>query len=346
MFGERTSDAAYLLLAVAGIGLVLGGQLVEDVNDSPPLQMLPPDARIARWSVVALVAYAFLIWAVLEATVRRSLKTVRGVVKIDDDAFEAHVHAMRPPSTPAQLAILVGVVVINVLLFVGLNSDLLLDDPVTRQPTKLPRDFGAAFVVLGGYVVIGWAFLRLIFFGGRLARELGRLSREPLDVNVFDTTNLLPFGNIALAVALAPAGVLVILLVGLGAPTNPVGWSVVAEATLVIVLVLLLPLRGIHRQMSSAKDVALATVNTRIEQVYEQVSGPLPDDAPGMARLSAATTTLVPLRKTILEMTTWPFRDTVALGRALLIASAPIIYTTLSELIRVFVIGPNAPRVP
>ncbi|MEJ7749350.1 MAG: hypothetical protein WKF56_08595 [Candidatus Limnocylindrales bacterium] len=39
-------------------------------------------------------------------------------------------------------------------------------------------------------------------------------------------------------------------------------------------------------------------------------------------------------------MTTWPFADTVAFGRAVLIASAPLIYTVLSELIKAFWIEP------
>jgi hypothetical protein len=42
-------------------------------------------------------------------------------------------------------------------------------------------------------------------------------------------------------------------------------------------------------------------------------------------------------------MTTWPFRDTLALARALLIASAPLIYTIGSELIKAFLIKPLVP---
>ena len=49
------------------------------------------------------------------------------------------------------------------------------------------------------------------------------------------------------------------------------------------------------------------------------------------------------MRKTVQEMTTWPFADTVAFGRALIIASAPLIYTTLSELGKVFWINPLTP---
>jgi hypothetical protein len=59
--------------------------------------------------------------------------------------------------------------------------------------------------------------------------------------------------------------------------------------------------------------------------------------APG---LNERTNTLLPLRKAVAETTTWPFADTVAFGRAILIASAPLIYTVLSELIKVFWINP------
>ena len=342
----RVYGLRYAVVTVLAVGVVFCGQLAEDIADSPPLQMMPPQMLFPRWSVVALVLYALVMWAVLDRTVRRSLPAMRRVVKIDQSAFDGYVQRVQPPAAIIDVAILVGVALFDVALFVGLNSDLLLDDPVTDRATKLPTDPLAAAIVIGGYVVIGWAFLRLLYFVGRLAWQLGRLSREPLAINVFDTTDLVPFGNIALAVALAPAGVLVILLVGLGTPTTPVGWSVVAEATLVILLVLLLPLRGIHRQMSTAKDAALAALNVRVTELYEKVSASLPADPTEAGRLGAAANALIPLRKTVQEMTTWPFRNTVALGRAVLIASAPLIYTTLSELIRVFIIGPNAPRVP
>jgi hypothetical protein len=340
---DRLDGLAYPIVTIVAVAIVAGGQLAEDFADSPPLQMMPPDVLIQRWSVVALVLYALVMWAVIDRTVMRSLPVIRQVVKIDQDSFDEYIQRVRRPSATVELGILIGVVLINLVLFVGLNSDLLLDDPVTERATKLPENPGAATIIIAGYVVIGWAFLRLIYFGGRLARQLGRLSREPLQINVFDTTDLLPFGNIALALALAPAGVLVILLAGLGAPTNPVGWSVVAEATLVIVLVLLLPLRGIHRQMSAAKDAALGVLNLRIGEVYQAASGDFPTESTEVARVAAATGTLIPLRKTVQEMTTWPFRDTVALGRAVLIASAPLIYTTLSELIRIYLIPALSP---
>jgi hypothetical protein len=83
----------------------------------------------------------------------------------------------------------------------------------------------------------------------------------------------------------------------------------------------------------------LANLNARIRHVYEAVDQHHvePTEVPV---LNARANTLIPLRKTVQETTTWPFADTVAFGRAILIASAPLIYTVLSELIKVFWITP------
>jgi hypothetical protein len=91
--------------------------------------------------------------------------------------------------------------------------------------------------------------------------------------------------------------------------------------------------------MSDAKEAVLANLNARIANVYHEVNHK-GDDSVNIAALNARTNTLVPLRKTVHEMTTWPFADTVSFGRAVLIASAPLIYTILSELIKVFWINP------
>jgi hypothetical protein len=191
--------------------------------------------------------------------------------------------------------------------------------------------------VLAGYIVIGWAFFRLVYGTVRLARLLARLGHEPLLIEVFDTTGLLPFGNIALALALAPAGVIVILVVGLGTPTTVVGWSVVVEATIAILLALLLPLRGIHRQMWQARDAALGTLSDRLADLYGEITGGLPAEMAEAARMNNATNAVILMRKAVQEMTTWPFRNTAGLARAVLIVSAPLIYTALNEVIRIAV---------
>lgn len=328
------------VLAVVATAIVVCGQLAEDLADNAPLQMLPPTLAIQRWTMVALVAYVFSTSAALDRTVERALAALRPAVKIDEASFAAYASRMKRLPERLDTILLVASALTAVIVFGLLGTDLLLNNPVTHQPQHLPADPIAAVVILSGYTVVGWAVLRLVFGTARLAWLLLNLARAPLEIRVFDTSNLIPFGNIALALAVVPAGVIVLLIIGLGSPTTLIAWSVLVEATLASLLALLLPLLGIHRQMSRAKYAAMGELSMRLTELYNEVSQTIPVETADSARLSNSANTLIQMRRTVQEMATWPFRDTVAFGRAVLIALAPLIYTTLSELIRVFWIGP------
>ena len=339
---ERLDVYGYPLLVIGAVAIVAAGQLVEDMADSGPIQMLTPGAAARRWTVIALVLYELVIAGVLSQVVRASLDSLRRVVKVDPATFQDYERRMERWGVRADAAVLLISGLIVTLLFWVLRLELLSDDPVTKLGTHLPSDPLRGGIVLAGYTVLGWAGLRLLIITIRLGRLLGRLSREPLEINVFDTTALLPMGNIALAVALAPAGIIAVLLIGFGGPTSPVSWATLLFATIASLLALLLPLRGTHRQMAHAKYSALTMLGTRLRTIYDEVSISPNIETVDTARMLNTTNTLIGLRNTALQMTTWPFRDTVAFGRAVLIASAPLIYTTLSELIKIFWLGPLA----
>lgn len=324
------------IVVIAALGLVVAGQLAEDLADGQPIEMLPPYFSGSRWTVVAVVAYMLLISRVVDRTVQGAIPSIERVLKLDPPAVRAHIQRLQPVEVGTNLVLLAASGLIVTTLFAGLGLEMpVTNNPVTGDPMFLPQDPLGAVAVLAGYTVFGWAGLSLIYLTVRLGRALGALCREPLVVDVFDTTNLLPLGNIALAGALAPAGIIVIFLIGLGEPGHWLSWSVLLLAAVASLLALLLPLRGVHRQMAEAKDAVLADINGRISEIYDEVRRS-PLASPEIPGLNARTNTLVPLRKTVHEMTTWPFADTVAFGRAILIASAPLIYTVLSELIKVF----------
>jgi hypothetical protein len=329
-----------MLLIIAAVGVVFLGQLAEDLADSQPLQMLPPIASSRRWTLVAVVLYELLIWRILDRTVQRSLPALERVLRIDEGTFHAYVHRLEAPGLRVNTVLFAAAALIVTVLFVVVGLDLpMTDAPITSPALQLPAGAGGSFAVLAGYTVFGWAGLSLIYLTVRVGRALEAICREPLVIDVFDTSNLLPFGNIALAHALAPAGVILILLLGLGQPNAWLSWSVLVLAAVASVLALLLPLRGIHAQMADAKEAVLADLNARIRAVYDDLNRSSMD-AVHLPSLNERTNTLIPLRKAVNETTTWPFADTVAFGRAILIASAPLIYTVLSELIKVFWINP------
>ena len=327
-------------VVIIAFAIVVLGQFAEDLMDSAPVQMLSSEFSSRRWTFVAVVLYELLMLRLVDRTVRRSLPAFERVLRLEPAAFRSYVHRLRPPDPTTSLVLLAVSAIIVTVLFAGLGLELpLTDDPVTNAPLFLPSDALASLTILAGYIVAGWAGLSLIYLVVSLGRALGELCKEPLEIDVFDTTNLLPFGNIALASALAPVGIIGILLIGLGQPTSWLSWAVLLLAACASVVALLYPLRGIHRQMSDAKEAVLANLNARIATVYRDVNDK-DGDPTAIAAMNARTNTLVPLRKTVHEMTTWPFADTVAFGRAVLIASAPLIYTVLNELIKVFWINP------
>jgi hypothetical protein len=118
------------------------------------------------------------------------------------------------------------------------------------------------------------------------------------------------------------------------------GWAVLLLASSAALLALLLPLLGIHRRMADAKDKTLADLADRLTALYDEMARTPLSDAVALARLGDAAGAYIPLRNEVQEMTAWPFRNTAAFGRAVLVASAPLIYATLNELIRVFWIAP------
>ena len=334
---DRFSPYVVLLVAVA---LVIAGQVAEDLADSAPIQLVSPMSALRRWTLIVAVLYMLAISLVIDRLVLQSLAALDRLVKIEPDRFRDYIERMRRPGRGLDVALLAAAGVVVAVLYVALQTSLPIDDPVTNGPMFLPGTGVGAATVLIEYTIVGWAVLTLVWTTVRRARALGQLSREPLHVDVFDTTNLLPLGNIALATALAPAGVIVILLFGFGVPSSPISWALLMLVSLASLVALLLPLRGIHGQMEGAKDRALSDINQRLRVSYDELRQPDAESSDGMSGLRNRVGTLVDLRRTVGEMTTWPFRDTIAFGRAVLIALAPLIYTVVNELIKVFVIDP------
>ena len=340
---EQWDRVAPSVVFIVAVGLVIAGQLAEDLADTEPIQLLTPMSAISRWTLIVAVVYMLAISLVVDRLVLQSLAALDHLVKIKPDRFRDYIERMRRPGVGLDIVMLAVAGLLVTALFWGIRTSLPLDDSVTSGTMYLPGTGLGAAAVLVEYTVVGWAVLTLVWTTVRRARALGRLSREPLQVDVFDTSNVLPLGNIALATALAPAGVVVILLFGLGAPTEPISWALLVLVSLASLVALLLPLRGIHGQMEGAKDRALSDINQRLRGSYDELRKADADSPNAMASLRNRVATLIDLRRTVGEMTTWPFRDTIAFGRAVLIALAPLIYTVVNELIKVFVISPLNP---
>lgn len=337
---QRITQAWPALGVGLAVAIVTAGQIAEDQMDSAPLQMLAPDAAVGRWTIIVAVLYMLGIARWVDHAVGGWIVALEGVFSIDRARYDRYAAGLGPPRLPVEASLFVASSIVVVGLFEVIGASLPTDDPVTRQPLFMPPMGPAAAVILVAYAVVGWSILSLVYGTIQRAQALGQLSHESIEVDVFDTTKLLPLGNIALATALAPAGIVVILLVGYGRPSQPLSWAVLLLAMLAGVLALILPLRGIHRQMSRARYAAIARLNGHLRAMYEEVNSGAEIDMNESALRNNKIAAMTSLRNTVLQMTTWPFRDSLAFGRAVLIASAPLIYTVVSELIKAIWIRP------
>ena len=298
-----------LVLAVAA------GQFVEDLIDSPPLQMLPPAIVVPRWALIAATAYMLLVFKLIDRPVQRSLGLVQHVVRIDPAEFRAYWSRMLTADHRVELVLFGISAAIVVTLYPILGRTLPTTvDPVTSRGIPLPSNPVEALVVLVAYTLLGWAGLRLIYRITRVARALGQLSRQPLVIDVYDISDLLPFGRIALMLSLAPVGLMILLLVGLGSPQGAIAWLVLSLATTASLLALVLPLRGIHRQMGAAKQTVTAELNRELRGAHRDLTSAAPLSNDEMTQVANWTAALINLRKVVGEMPTWPFQDTVAFG--------------------------------
>src|SRR5262245_42247756 len=76
---DRILAPGYWFVVGLTIGLAAAGQFTEDWFDSPPLQLLNPETSVARWAIIAVVAYEVLILRIIEPRVQRAVAALRPV---------------------------------------------------------------------------------------------------------------------------------------------------------------------------------------------------------------------------------------------------------------------------
>lgn len=319
--------------AVLVVLLLVVEQLLEELVIPSPASLETWRRMVIRIALPTLALYILLTMRLLKREVVDCLCQIRGSVKIDDERFESLVRQMIRPSPGMELGLLVISSAVVLLLFTVLGTPL----PI-HTSTPLPDNPLLAGYILLSYILIGWLGLSMVYAGIQHAIYLGKLARQPLNINVFDPENLLPFGSISLLHSLVLVGIVVILRVMLGRPTSPASYLVITLASLGSLMALVLPLLGVFRQMRVAKFQALNNINhqlMRIQQAIMADDGIFEEDA---TDLNASTNALVNLRRTILESPNWPFRSTSAVIRAMLAATSPLIYFVLIELVRAYIL--------
>lgn len=307
----------------------LGEQVYEIAQDHPGLRGVPADTVLSALVFPVLMVYILVNLRALKMGGIRALAELRRSVRVDDDAYDALVKRMVCADWRTELALLAVSAAMVVLLFVGLGAGLL--SSANGLPASPP---GAVFVSVT-YVFLGWLLLSLLYSGTRHALALKDMARHPLEINVYDPANLLPFGRLSLLYSLPSVGIVLIPLIFFGPPTQA-GYLVVLVSLMGLVT-LFIPLMGVHKQIDDAKDAVLVSMHEQLADIQGALLGgdATTDDLDDLAK---RTSTMVHLRKMVQESPSWPFKDAAATVRSIVAVMSPLIYFVLTELTRVYIL--------
>jgi len=278
----------------------------------------------------ALVIYILTHLHILRKASIEALTDLRPSVQVSDNVYEALARRLVRGNPRVETALLGGALGVVLLFFLGLQSDLLsYDGGLPASP------WAAAFIILN-YTLLGWLILRVVYIAIRQALALHALARQPLEVNVFDPANLLPFGRLSLIQSLPVVALILIPLVLIGPPTQA-GYMVIL-LSVVSVLSLFVPLWGVHRQIDNAKEQVLENIYRRLLIIQRDLLGMEDLDPQTIDNMSDRTAMLVKLRELIQQSPDWPFKDSASVMRAIVAVSSPLVYFILNALIGAYVI--------
>ena len=331
LFIDRVPLPYRLTVALATMVLLVE-QVMEDSFSDPGLgQLLTPAGLSARLAIPLVFLYAMTMVKVLRGTALTELGDLQPAVQLSTAEYDDYVRKMVGTSQRTQSFIGLASVAIVILLWGIVGLPL----PVNAN-TYLPQNTVVAVFILACYVLFAWGALTLVFVTFQFGVSLGALARCPLAINIFDSENLLPFGRLSVVNSLSTAGVIVILLIFLGPPVTSLAWSVVILASVASLMALLLPLWGVHQQMSHAKTQALVQLHQQFKECQSLLLHSSDAAIGQLGAISDQIETLTRLRKMVMGAPSWPFRDFGAIVKALVAAMSPLVYVVITEAIRAY----------
>lgn len=334
-FGLQRIPAPYWLCVTVCSGFALFAQIVEFSLRGATLEdFLVMDRLPQRLAVPLVFVYLLVALPMLKTFTAQALEQLRPVVRIPEGDFRAFMRRMICVNLQLDLFLML----VSTGLVVLLLAVLRLPTPMGGSITYLPPTWWQAGTILLNYSLLGWLLLLLLYSSIRLGKGLGELARKPLTVNVFDPTPLLPFGHLALRHSLTLVGLILVLIVPLGRPTEMIDYLVIAGLSLGSLLSLILPLRGVYFQIRRAKTGVLHHVSDQFYRIQSDLVGDQRLDKNELENLSKSASDLDHLRRLILITPSWPFRNVYATTRAVLTAMSPLLYFLITELIRVYIL--------
>ncbi|HSJ59013.1 MAG TPA: hypothetical protein VLC95_17630, partial [Anaerolineae bacterium] len=289
----------YWLVVAIVTAIAAGEQLFELVLVDPSFAHVGPSLVLPVLALYILTHLRILKNASIEA-----LNDLRPSVHVSDEVYERYARRLVTASPRIELGLLAVSLGTVLFFFIGLDADLLND------AGGLPASPMAAAFVVFTYTLLGWLIFCLVYCAIRHARALRGLANEPLEVNVFDQSNLLPFGRLALLGSLPIVAMILIPIVLLG-PPRQAGYLVIL-LSMISIFSLFLPLWGVHQQIDGAKERVLDSIYRRLLAIQEDLLSQEELHAAALRMMADRTAILTKMRELMQQSPNWPFKDTLA----------------------------------
>lgn len=286
----------------------------------PPALLAAPGWLAGRNVPVQDIAFYFLagFWTVfplalihhLDRFARHALEQFRPACDLDEAETAAMQHSLTTmPARPAAVAGWAGAGFVAAFYFVAPNLYGVI--------STTPLQFALGFVLLS----LNFAFLgTLIYHTVRQLRLVSAVYDRARRLDLFNLTPLYAFSALAARTAIAWAFALYLSAVLF--PQLLGNWIAVVVLLLQVVLlmaVFTLPLIGIHRRISSAKDQALNEVSASLHRAIRELNRRTePLALEDMDALNKLVTGLIASREVVAKVPTWPWSS----GTPLAVASA------------------------
>jgi hypothetical protein len=247
----------------------------------------------------AIVVYIWLISPLMMHMESGVIRSMREVVELDEESYNKLVHEasqVNPMHEGVAIAVGIGL---------GILSALATD--IDQQLFWL-RGFWFLSTALM-YGVLSW----MIFLATASTRINNSLHRQPLRVDILNTSPFEVIGRQSLLLALVFIGGITISLILSfqdASITSIEFWLVYLILILITMTIFFLNMRPTHKVLQSEKNHELETLQEQINQSIRKMASRLKDEEE-MGQISAQINALVIYEQRLLGAQTWPINTSI-----------------------------------
>lgn len=246
------------IVMVGAILLLIPLALVLVGDESDPFLALVRGGVFRVFFPGIVTIYLLIAVHMLEQTRDKVARSLRPLLQIDDETFEAAIESACRASPAGELAA-AGAGVLAFFAIVGLPSP-------GPEVDWLGLYYYAGTMIMFG--AIGWSVYAVVV----ISRLTNMLLRQPIQVDIFDVTPFEPIGTQSLYLSLSLIGTIVLAL-----PSSPYAlpsWQnilIFSALILASVAVFFVNMYSTHRLLASTKKQQMAVVDHKFIQTYYQL---------------------------------------------------------------------------